>query len=67
MSGQDTVTNKIVEEKAIISPEMKRLLMNAAAVEDRFQARMYATGGNKLIRRPDKNAFSKKHNKSPSS
>ena len=46
---------------------MKRLLMNAAAVEDRFQARMYATGGNKLIRRPDKNAFSKKHNKSPSS
>ena len=24
---------------------------------------MHATGGNKLIRRPDKNAFSKKHNK----
>ena len=46
---------------------MKRLLTEAAAVEDRFQARMYATGGKKLIRRPDRDAFSKKHNKRPSS
>ena len=28
---------------------------------------MHATGGNKLIRRPDSYAFSKKHNKRPSS
>ena len=26
---------------------------------------MHATGGNKLIRRPDSYAFSKKHNKRP--
>ena len=57
------MTDKIIQEKAMVSPEMKRLLMQAAAVEERFQARMYATGGNKLLRRPDKNAFSKKHNK----
>ena len=51
----------------MVSAEMRRLLTQAAATEERFQAQMHATGGNKLIRRPNSNAFSKKHNKRPSS
>ena len=55
----NAMTNAILRSKNNNSPEMKRLLVQASAVEDRFKARMRATGGHKLIRRPDTGAFKK--------
>ena len=53
----NAMTNVILRSKNNNSPEMKRLLVQASAVEDRFKAKMRAMGGHKLIRRPDTAAF----------
>ena len=57
--AEQSITDKLVQEKAYVSLTMRGLLRKAMNVEDEFRQKMDESGGVMLKNRPNSYAFSK--------
>ena len=54
---QEEYKHKIIRQMGYVSPEMSKLIKKAESVENNFQERMAATGGEILVKRPLRSAL----------
>ena len=54
---QEEYKHKIIRQMGYVSPEMSKLIRKAETVENNFQERMIATGGDIIMKRPLRSAL----------